>query len=84
MTGEEISQAGEIAYKIERQKGNILDVNSVVVYKLGWDAAIKFLDENKSVNERELLIRFRKWWWGNRESVYDITNDDLYRYLLKM
>lgn len=41
MTDEQIRQEGEKAYKIEKEAGNILDVNSAVAFKLGWDAAVK-------------------------------------------
>ena len=41
MTQEEINIAGEKAYKIEKDKGNITDINSAVAFKLGWEAALK-------------------------------------------
>lgn len=31
-------------------------------------------------NQKQLLTTFRTWWWGNREKVTDITNNDLDRY----
>lgn len=42
---EQIRQEGEKAYKSEREAGNILDVNSAVAFKLGWDAAVKLLQQ---------------------------------------
>ena len=50
MTDERIRQEGEKAYKIEREAGNILDVNSAVAFKLGWDAAVKLLRQPPVIN----------------------------------
>lgn len=38
--------AGERAYKKEKDAGNILDVNSAVAFKLGWEHALQEVIEH--------------------------------------
>lgn len=34
-----------------------------------------------AAKKQEELINFRAWWWGNREKLNEITNNDIDRYV---
>jgi hypothetical protein len=42
----------------------------------------KYLTKHQSYNHKEIITKFRTWWWGNREKIDDITNDDIDRYTI--
>jgi|LakMenE18May11ns_1017448.scaffolds.fasta_scaffold9930255_1 hypothetical protein len=46
---------GEDFYQIEKQKGNILDVNSAMAFKIAWDYAIGYHKNKVKIIELELL-----------------------------
>ena len=64
MTDREINEAREKAYTKNKDAGHIVDLNSALAFKLGFDSAVKLIDRN------ERRSRFLSWYYFNRSGWF--------------